>query len=114
MTATPRIRTSTTNKRVARAVVGIGRTTYEALRHEISDTRRAQVYRFDVAHTGEAGDPKRARVPDAIMPSVDTDHRAGATWKKLGVKYGFSEGGLRIAYHRWRQKTSERENESGT
>lgn len=104
---------STVNKRVSRAVVGIGKTTRESLRNEISDTRRAQVYRSDAVYTGEAGDPKRLRIPDSIMPAVGEEWRAGVTWAKLGRKYGYSEGGLRLAYHRWRM-AQERENESGT
>lgn len=104
---------STVNKRVARAVVGIGKTTRASLRNEISDTRRAQVYRSDAVYTGEAGDPKRSRIPDSIMPSIGEEWRAGVTWAKLGRKYGYSEGGLRLAYHRWRM-AQERETESGT
>lgn len=105
---------STTNKRVARAVVGIGKTTLASLRNEISDTRRAQVYRSDAVYTGEAGDPKRRRIPDSIMSDVEADWRAGSTWLKLSKKYGHSVSGLRNAYQRWKKETSERENESGT
>lgn len=110
----PKPKHSTVNKRVARAVVGIGKTTRAALRNEISDTRRAHVYLSDAVYTGEAGDPKRPRIPDNIMPDVEADWRAGSTWLKLGEKYGFSAGGLRLAYQRWKKETSERENESGT
>lgn len=113
VTGTPRLRHKTQEKRTRHAVVGAGGTTREAQRLEISDTRRAQVYRSDAVYTGEAGDPKRSRIPDSIMPEVGKEWRAGVTWAKLGKKYGYSEGRLRLAYHRWRM-AQERENESGT
>lgn len=61
MKAEPKLNWRTREKHIKRAHVTIGRTTPESLRHEISASRRAGVYRTDVEFA--LSDEERRRIP---------------------------------------------------
>lgn len=67
-------RYSTTDRRVKRSLVGSARSTREANRLELSDTRGVQVYRDDVEFAPhDQGNRCRTRVP--LTPAQVTDIR---------------------------------------
>lgn len=113
MTETPRLRRSTYEKRTRRAVVGAGGTTREARRHEVSDTRRAQVYRTDPELFAEPDRRVNAITPQELERIVYLRDVEGLAWEKIGNRVGRSGMGCKNAYKRHVTKMRER-NESGT
>lgn len=110
----PNPKHSTTNKRVSRAVIGIGKMTREAQRLEISDTRRAQVYRSDPALFAPPDVPNtKAITLEELERIVHLREVEGLSWEKIGNCVGRSGAGCHNAYKRHLTKLRER-NESGT
>jgi hypothetical protein len=90
MKAEPKPRQRTRGKHVAQAHVTIGRTTPESLRHEISASRRADVYRTDVEFT--SSDEKQHRVPAIgsreraeLIAEIVRLRESGLSYLKIGL-----------------------------
>lgn len=80
--------------------INAGRQRREAAgnRQAISHERRAQVFRQDVPHTGNAGDPIRSQRQadrtarlDAAEPTILTMRAAGATYQQMREATGLSQ-----------------------
>lgn len=70
-------------------------------REAISQARRAEVFRQDVEHTGNAGDPvrqkqqtERAAKLDAAEPTVIQMRTAGATYQQMQEATGLSQANV--------------------
>lgn len=70
-------------------------------REAISQARRAEVFRQDVEHTGNAGDPIRSQVNlnraaklDAAEPTVVQMRAAGATYAEMIEATGLSQANV--------------------